>query len=155
MAAHLDAPLEGLDGVVAASTRVSEVDGEAGRLLLAGYPVEELAPSARFEEVAHPAAPSTLILNGHIYVVSALDWYGRHSGDYRATELARQGLRGLQYILHRFDNNGLSFYDLFTRAHICGYHTGHVVQLRHLYEVTGVGLFDVYAKRWAATKCPR
>jgi citrate synthase len=44
---------KGLEGVVAAATRLSDVDGEAGRLTLAGYPVEELAPYARFEEVAH------------------------------------------------------------------------------------------------------
>ena len=43
----------GLDGVVAASTRLSHVDGEAGRLILAGYAVEELAPRAAFEEVTY------------------------------------------------------------------------------------------------------
>ena len=85
----------------------------------------------------------------------ALDWYGRHAGNARARELSRQGLRGLQYILHRFDDNGMSWYDLFTRNQICGYHAGHVTQLRHLYKATGVELFDVYATRWAATPCPR
>lgn len=45
----------GLEGVVAASTRLSCVDGEAGRLILAGYAVEDLAPSARFEKVASAA----------------------------------------------------------------------------------------------------
>ena len=44
---------DGLDGVVATSTRLSHVDGEAGRLTLAGYAVEDLAPHASFEEVAH------------------------------------------------------------------------------------------------------
>ena len=36
---------EGLEDVVAASTRLSHVDGEAGRLTIAGYAVENLAPS--------------------------------------------------------------------------------------------------------------
>jgi citrate synthase len=40
----------GLDGVVAAATRLSEVDGERGELLIAGYPVEALAEHATFEE---------------------------------------------------------------------------------------------------------
>ena len=40
----------GLEGVVAASTRLSHVDGEAGELLIAGYPVGELAAHATFEE---------------------------------------------------------------------------------------------------------
>ena len=44
---------QGLEGVVAASTRLSHVDGEAGRLTLAGYAVEDLAPHASFEEVAY------------------------------------------------------------------------------------------------------
>lgn len=44
---------EGLEGVIAASTRLSMVDGAAGRLILAGYRMEQIAPQARFEEVAH------------------------------------------------------------------------------------------------------
>ncbi len=43
----------GLEGVIAAETRLSRVDGEAGELILAGYPLEELAPNARFEETLH------------------------------------------------------------------------------------------------------
>jgi citrate synthase len=44
---------DGLEGVVATSTRLSEVDGDGGRLTLAGYAVEDLAPNATFEEVAY------------------------------------------------------------------------------------------------------
>ncbi|HKD44184.1 MAG TPA: citrate synthase/methylcitrate synthase [Candidatus Angelobacter sp.] len=44
---------EGLEGVVAASTRLSLVDGAAGRLVFAGYAAEEIAPRASFEEMAH------------------------------------------------------------------------------------------------------
>jgi citrate synthase len=40
----------GLDGVVAASTRLSLVDGERGELVIAGYQVDELAGQATFEE---------------------------------------------------------------------------------------------------------
>ncbi len=43
----------GLEGVVAASTRLSRVDGEAGRLVLAGYAVEDIAPRATFEQITH------------------------------------------------------------------------------------------------------
>jgi citrate synthase len=42
----------GLDDVVAAATRLSHVDGERGELLIAGYPIEELAPHATAEQVA-------------------------------------------------------------------------------------------------------
>lgn len=44
---------QGLEGVVAASTRLSLVDGEGGHLLIAGYEVEDLAPEAKFEELAY------------------------------------------------------------------------------------------------------
>ncbi|HEX6807294.1 MAG TPA: citrate synthase/methylcitrate synthase [Gemmatimonadaceae bacterium] len=40
----------GLEGVVAATTRLSDVDGEAGELTIAGFPVGELAVNATFEE---------------------------------------------------------------------------------------------------------
>jgi citrate synthase len=43
----------GLDGVVAAETRLSHVDGLAGELLIGGYSVEELAGRVSFEEAAH------------------------------------------------------------------------------------------------------
>jgi citrate synthase len=40
----------GLEGVVAATTRLSHVDGERGELIIAGYPLAELAANATFEE---------------------------------------------------------------------------------------------------------
>jgi citrate synthase len=53
----------GLEGVVAATTRLSDVDGERGELIIAGYPVAELAERATFEETTwllwHDALPTT------------------------------------------------------------------------------------------------
>jgi len=43
--------IPGLEGVVAAETRLSHVDGQRGQLIIAGHPVEDLAASASFEEV--------------------------------------------------------------------------------------------------------
>ena len=43
---------QGLEGVVAAETSLSMVDGERGELIIAGYLVEDLAPNATFEETA-------------------------------------------------------------------------------------------------------
>jgi citrate synthase len=45
--------VKGLEGVVATTTRLSMVDGEAGRLVIAGFPVEELAGRATFEETLY------------------------------------------------------------------------------------------------------
>ena len=44
---------DGLEGVIAAETVLSDVDGAAGRLLIRGYPVEILAADWRFEQVVH------------------------------------------------------------------------------------------------------
>ena len=44
---------EGLEGVVAARTRLSGIDGEKGRLWLAGFSLEKLASNAHFEEMAY------------------------------------------------------------------------------------------------------
>src|SRR5437868_813020 len=61
-------PLPGLDGVVAAATRLSHIDGERGELLIAGYPVGELAAHASFEETTwllwHGDLPAAHELDG-------------------------------------------------------------------------------------------
>lgn len=43
----------GLDGVVAAQTRMSHVDGQNGVLIIGGYELKELAGKVTFEEAAH------------------------------------------------------------------------------------------------------
>jgi citrate synthase len=44
---------KGLEGVVAAETRLSKVFGEEGRLVYGGYEIEDLAEHVSFEEVCH------------------------------------------------------------------------------------------------------
>lgn len=43
----------GLEGIVAATTAISKVDGTAGRLIYRGYNIHDLARTCTFEEVAH------------------------------------------------------------------------------------------------------
>ena len=43
----------GLEGVLAATTRLSDVDGEQGRLVLAGHPIEDVAGQRSFEDAVH------------------------------------------------------------------------------------------------------
>src|SRR5690349_4178523 len=50
-AASSSAFRSGLEGVVAAETRLSKVEGSVGRLTVAGYAVQDLAPRASFEAV--------------------------------------------------------------------------------------------------------
>ena len=44
---------KGLEGVVAAQTRISDVDGRQGKLFYAGYDIADLAAHATFEETIH------------------------------------------------------------------------------------------------------
>jgi len=72
-----DALRDGLVGVTAAATRLSSVDGQAGRLVLAGYAVEDLAPQATFEEVAH------LFLRGRLPDSAELSRFGAELAERR------------------------------------------------------------------------
>jgi citrate synthase len=45
--------IRGLEGVVAAETRLCDLDGANGRLAYGGYDIDDLARRATFEEVAH------------------------------------------------------------------------------------------------------
>jgi citrate synthase len=48
-----DKPSKGLADVVAASTALSDIDGQAGRLFYRGYDIDHLAGAATFEEIAY------------------------------------------------------------------------------------------------------
>lgn len=43
----------GLEGIAVAETRLSRIDGEDGELIIGGYPLEELAHEATFEETVY------------------------------------------------------------------------------------------------------
>jgi citrate synthase len=57
----------GLEGVVVGATVLSNVEGHIGRLTYRGYDIDDLAPSASFEEVVH------LLLYGHLPTASELE----------------------------------------------------------------------------------
>ena len=50
----------GLEGVVAATTALSKLDGTAGRLIYRGYNIHDLARTTTFEEIAY------LLWYGHL-----------------------------------------------------------------------------------------
>ena len=62
-------PSTGLADIVAASTALSDIDGQAGRLFYRGYDINQLADSATFEEIAHllqrGSPPSRAELDGY------------------------------------------------------------------------------------------
>jgi citrate synthase len=53
MSSNVTGAPRGLDGVVAAQTRLSHVDGKNGVLIVGGYQIEDLAGHVGFEEAAH------------------------------------------------------------------------------------------------------
>ena len=59
--------IRGLEGVVAAETRLCDLDGKNGRLAYGGYDIDELARRASFEEVCY------LLWEGELPDRAALD----------------------------------------------------------------------------------
>ncbi|HEV8473544.1 MAG TPA: citrate/2-methylcitrate synthase [Methylomirabilota bacterium] len=59
--------IRGLEGVVAAETRLCDLDGKNGRLAYVGYDIDELARLATFEEVAY------LLFQGELPKAAQLD----------------------------------------------------------------------------------
>jgi len=51
---------KGLEGVVVAQSRLSDINGEVGELIYAGYDIDDLARNTTFEEVCY------LLWNGHL-----------------------------------------------------------------------------------------
>jgi citrate synthase len=64
-----DKPSKGLADVIAASTALSDIDGQAGRLFYRGYDIHQLAGAATFEEIAY------LLQRGHPPSRGELDGY--------------------------------------------------------------------------------
>ena len=64
---------KGLEGIIANSTRLSDVLGDIGQLIYAGYDINELAGNVSFEEIVHllwfgelPNAYQLEVLTGHL-----------------------------------------------------------------------------------------
>jgi len=57
----------GLEGIVAAQSRISDVNGEEGKLIYSGYDIHDLAEHSTFEEVVY------LLWNGQLPMLAALD----------------------------------------------------------------------------------
>ena len=76
----------GLEGVVAAQTAVSEVDGANGRLIYrGGYLIEDLAPAVTYEEVAY------LLWNGDLPGKAELDALQKQMAPARTLNKAARG----------------------------------------------------------------
>jgi citrate synthase len=83
-----DKPARGLADVVAASTALSDIDGQVGRLSYRGYDINDLAGNASFEEIAYllqrGIAPDAAALAAYAGELAA----GRELGALVAADLA-------------------------------------------------------------------
>ena len=69
---------EGLEGITVAETRLSFIDGEAGELVIGGYPLAEIGTSATFEETLY------LLYNDRLPTQSELDDFADELAQYRS-----------------------------------------------------------------------
>ena len=67
MSSDANAAKAGLEGIVAGESSLSDVNGQEGRLIYAGYDIHDLAEHSTFEEVTY------LLWNGHLPTQTELD----------------------------------------------------------------------------------
>ncbi|MDA8217003.1 MAG: citrate synthase, partial [Dehalococcoidales bacterium] len=103
----------GLEGVIAASSALCTVDGEAGKLIYYGYDIRELAAKASFEEVVYllwygdlPTRPQLDSLNEALVASRALpDEVVDIISAFPTTSLPMEVLRTAVSSLSAFDRN--------------------------------------------------
>ncbi|MFB6152862.1 MAG: citrate synthase [Halodesulfurarchaeum sp.] len=71
---------KGLEGVLVAESALSSIDGDAGRLIYCGYPIEDLAADASYEEVLY------LLWHGHLPDEDELDSFAGAMATERAVD---------------------------------------------------------------------
>lgn len=72
---------KGLEGVIAAESRICKVDGEAGKLYYVGYPVDTLVENTTFEEVTYLLLHGDLPTSAQLADFTARMRSGRHLSD--------------------------------------------------------------------------
>ena len=68
---------KGLEGVIAAESKICKIDGEQGKLFYMGYSIEDLAQYSTYEEVTY------LLLYGELPIQSQLDDFTERMRDAR------------------------------------------------------------------------
>jgi len=93
-------PQKGLEEVVAASTRLSDVDGRQGRLWYVGYDIHDLATNSTFVEVTYllhnlrlPTEPELVRERARALGILARERGVDHERGARAAVSVRRGLR--------------------------------------------------------------
>lgn len=108
----------GLDGVIAARTRLSDVQGEAGRLVLRGYTLEQIAGTWSFEQVVsllwQDLVPTAADLPAQLGAARVAAWQSVQP--LLAFLPAKAPIDGMRFLLASFDDAQLSAVDLLAAA---------------------------------------
>ena len=104
------------------------------------------------EEYPMPSRPS-LVLNGHVHALWGIYDYLLVAGDERAQGLFQRCVRGLEYLLERYDLGYWTRYDLdegWRGVNVASpmYHRIHIGQMKWLARITGKSRFEQAASRW-------
>ena len=114
--------------------------------------------SVVFEETAHPEAPPTFILNGHMLSVYSLAYYADYTGDAAAAKLVEEGIQAVHNKLPEFDFSTIAAYSLgpipwgSVRNHYA--HSIHIRGLFWMYQRTQDPFFLRYTFDWQHYKWP-
>jgi len=103
---------------------------------------------AFYEE--YPSANPAHVLNGFIYSLFGILDYTIETKSEDSKELFEEGIDSLVNVLPEYDTGRWSKYDLSEKTNVSSifYHQLHINQLKVLYKITGIKLFDDYAERW-------
>lgn len=91
------------------------------------------------------------VLNGMLFTLIGIYKYYKYTNDNDAKILFDNGIRNVVDNLHKYDDNGYSYYDLLHNpAH--KYHQIHINLLNELYEITRQNVFKKFSDKWSNYK---
>ena len=98
--------------------------------------------------LAKPGFQKTYVLNGHTNSLLSLWTYYEKTKDPIAKTIFDKGINYLKENLVKYDTGSWSSYDLMENWAMTGYHKGHILQFKMLYEITKEPVFNGYADRF-------
>ena len=98
--------------------------------------------------LAKPGFQKTYVLNGHTNSLLSLWTYYEKTKDPIAKTIFDKGINYLKENLVKYDTGSWSSYDLMENWAMTGYHKGHILQFKMLYEITKEPILNDYADRF-------
>lgn len=103
-----------------------------------------------YEEYAAKDVENPRVLNGMIYNLLGLHEYYKVTGNKLAINLYNKGFNAVAENLHKYDNNGWSYYNIKGKLASIYYHKDHINLLEKLYKIRDKKILLKYKQRWEA-----